>query len=65
MPKKARVSKKHHVKQSRAYKSLSIEEKLIYEFCLYKGSDGKDFELDYDEFIEWMNKMTNLKQSKG
>lgn len=45
---------KKSVKKSKAYKSLSDKEKLMYEFCLYKGADGKEFELNYDEFIIWV-----------
>ena len=56
---KFNISKKDiPAKQSKAYKLLSVEEKLIYEYCLYKGADGKEFEVDYDEFIKWMCEMT-------
>lgn len=50
------MTKNKDPKKSKAYKSLSPEAKLMYEFCLYKGAGDKGFELDYDEFLAWLYK---------
>jgi len=54
MRKNVMRSKTKNAKNSKAYATLSDEAKVIYDYCLEIGADGKPFELDYDKFIVWL-----------
>lgn len=47
-------------KKSKAYKSLSDDAKLLYEYCLEVDKNGQNFEIDYDKFIIWLDNKNNL-----
>jgi len=52
---KANLKKsKPDVKKSKAYKSLSTDAKLLYDYCLHQGAGNKNFEFEYDDFMKWV-----------
>jgi hypothetical protein len=53
------VKKVKAYKKSKAYKSLSDDAKLLYEYALERGRGGESFELDYNDFIIWLTKRNN------